>query len=69
MRLVFILNIVGALPVSGEGRKPATFESPLPKGRGFLDTVLGRLRRQVMLCLAQRSHKWRRLRETRVQAL
>jgi len=47
MRLVFILNIVGALPVSGEGRKPATFESPLPKGRGFLDTVLGRLRRQV----------------------
>jgi hypothetical protein len=28
------------------------FESPLPEGRGFLDTVLGRLRRQVTLCLA-----------------
>ena len=28
------------------------FESPLPEGRGFLDTVLGSLRLSVTLCLA-----------------
>ena len=28
------------------------FESPLPEGRGFLDTVLGSLRLPVTLCLA-----------------
>jgi len=45
------------------------FESPLPEGRGFLDTVLGSLRLPVTLCLAWLRHKWRRLRETRVQSV
>jgi|GEM_PF-4608739 len=32
--------------------KHSYFESPLPKGRRFLDTVLGSLKLPVTLCLA-----------------
>ena len=36
----------------GRGQFQVLFESPLPEGRGFLDTVLGSLRLPVTLCLA-----------------